>query len=456
MKQKLMNVLDHLIIFGKSKNKLGKIYHINLEKGNNRLSLFKFLKYSIIVFVVLIVLSYMGNFLYVLPVVFIFYLILVAGYAYTSIRLFLWGNRRPIELELMKMIVSNHFYEERNDKLLDSLNLAYMEDNDLVYVYAALDGGRYQRVATDLENNLQSALNLPLFEKRQELQVVMYVFRKKPIERITVDDSASTNENDMEVSIYDDIKINLNSAISMIISGNTGSGKSYTSYYWLYSLLQRNCDVRIFDFKQSDLFKLCELSDYPKDKYGSTIAAAFSLVKAIETELSERQRAYTGSNVFNRTLNEINPTEYRPVVLIIDEWASLILSMNKKEKTDFIEAISRIAMLGRSLNISVTIVTQRPSAETIDPTIRQNLVNKIWLGPLDNQTVQMMFNCGLNEMPEQTFEGKGTGYIYIDGLAIRPFQSPQFASPDIDKVLIPLMSKVSKLENSNKELLFNE
>jgi S-DNA-T family DNA segregation ATPase FtsK/SpoIIIE len=64
-------------------------------------------------------------------------------------------------------------------------------------------------------------------------------------------------------------------------------------------------------------------------------------------------------------------------VVVIDEFADLILSLNKGEREVFEKQVNRLAATGRAAGIHLVIATQRPTTDIITGTIKANITARV-------------------------------------------------------------------------------
>ena len=76
--------------------------------------------------------------------------------------------------------------------------------------------------------------------------------------------------------------------------------------------------------------------------------------------------------------NRRNPEHRLPwLVVVIDEFADIILSLDKKERSQFEKQINRLAATGRAVGIHLILATQRPTTDVITGTIKANIPARV-------------------------------------------------------------------------------
>ena len=76
---------------------------------------------------------------------------------------------RPFEPTLRNFIYQNDLYEEKNGHLLSELRMAYIENSDVLRVIVEKNGDRYQKVANQLGESLESKLSMQLHETNETI-----------------------------------------------------------------------------------------------------------------------------------------------------------------------------------------------------------------------------------------------------------------------------------------------
>lgn len=209
------------------------------------------------------------------------------------------------------------------------------------------------------------------------------------------------------------ISINLDMATHChaLITGSSGSGKSYALLYLLGTLLQSEPNIIVYfcDFKNSDDFRF--LKDYRYYYSGNN--------------------CYKGIMDYYNAFSEsrINDTANTRYILIFDEYPAFVnylQAKDKQEKTkysnDVLSAIAEILMLGRGIGFGVWIITQRPDANLFSNGARDNFMIVISLGRLSKEQKGMIFSG--EDIPENIYE-KGEGLLLSDGHELKEVKFPK-------------------------------
>lgn len=195
----------------------------------------------------------------------------------------------------------------------------------------------------------------------------------------------------------------------LLLGGITGSGKSSVLYGLIYKFLGETPkeNVYICDGKNDDLSRVSKyMLELPN--VGNTNEEIADYIKDVE-EIMDRR--YAGKD-----------KKKYPILLVVDEFAGVRDSMDKKEFEPLNKAVRRIIMLGRAANVHLIMALQRPETSVLDGAIRDNFSIRVGMGNLPPENFKMIF--GVNKDASiLDVEGKGIGYISING-KMEQYESP--------------------------------
>jgi hypothetical protein len=177
------------------------------------------------------------------------------------------------------------------------------------------------------------------------------------------------------------VELNFSKPISphVLIAGGTGQGKTTTLDVIL------NGFMKYFSEKQLKLFmwdgKGTELLDYEgKAHVGAPISSdsnqAIELLNTAVREMDSRFARMRQSKIrdFKSWNAAVEKGDQLPWwVVVIDEYGALVTSADKSDKDEVEKALKRLAQMGRTAGIHLILSTQRPSADVVDPIIRDQL-----------------------------------------------------------------------------------
>lgn len=345
---------------------------------------------------------------------------------------------REYEGTLTNFIIENGLYEEESGKLIKQIDMSYTVFPRILSVYVTLHGDCYENVAEKLAEPLQSALGLE-FHKMQLVKgkenFVEYMFRLEPVERYTIGTTMSLEDPSTTIEVYDEFKLDLTKNCSTLIAGVSGTGKSYLAYYLITNFLSKRINgnppqLFLVDPKRSDLFILCRQTFTPNLRYGDSVADAFRILRNFKAELDSRQVEYSEKAAIGSTMLNLGA---EPALLVIDEYASLVAGMDKKQRAEFEDLLASVVQRGRQLSCFVWVLMQQPRADLISTNIRENLPTKICMGNPTAESSQMLF--GTRDVP--VVNGVGVGLYSFEGGKVQRFEAPKFEG-DFEKLIMPV------------------
>lgn len=200
-------------------------------------------------------------------------------------------------------------------------------------------------------------------------------------------------------------KIDLLTFPHWLVSGSTGSGKSFLVQLLIIQFIRKGFEVSVYDVKKSysAFEKYVEYSTDPEE--------ILTKLESVAEEMNKRQIDL--SDELRRNVRALAIDKgYKPKIIVIEEYIGLKTLLNKDQLKTFENLIKRIVVLARSVNIHLFIVAQSSSVDLIDASIKNNL-NKIFLGHLASNIAVSTFGNGV-EIPYFTEVCKGYGYIQLD------------------------------------------
>lgn len=202
----------------------------------------------------------------------------------------------------------------------------------------------------------------------------------------------------------------------LLLGGESGSGKSRVLYGLIYKFLGETTKDNLFicDGKGEELYNVSKYNlDLPN--VGRTKEEIFDYIKDVENLMDRR---------FEGTDSKTNP-----IFLVVDEFAALRISMDKKEFTEINDSLKRIILMGRSANVHLLMALQRAETSVIDGAIRDNFAIRIGMKNLSVENFKMVFGVSKDESILE--RDKGQGYISIDG-KMEQYESPWVVLPGDD------------------------
>lgn len=218
-------------------------------------------------------------------------------------------------------------------------------------------------------------------------------------------------ENTGKMDLYFDRKhvVNLNDHPHILLSGSSGSGKSYLANELVIQAIFKQYEVVILDIKRSyGLYK--EHAEY----YYET-DTILQKIRDIENEMSERMEKLQPELDKNPHVLAVD-IGYRPKLVVIEEYISLLSSMDKKQKEEMERIVKNISVLARQSNIHMLMVMQSAGTENINSTTRSNMT-KILMGRAQSNILNATFGNSGVDIPT-TQLNKGEGLIQLDRITV--------------------------------------
>lgn len=171
----------------------------------------------------------------------------------------------------------------------------------------------------------------------------------------------------------------------LLVAGSTGSGKSVCLNALILSLIYRTSpeDLR-FILVDPKRVEFAIFNNLPHLLMPKAITEPKKALNALDWLVNEMERRYTlFQECYVKNISEYNAQpeviskkiDKLPfIVLIVDEFADLVLTTNRKELE---EKIMRLTQKARAAGIHVILATQRPNAEIITGSIKINLPSRI-------------------------------------------------------------------------------
>lgn len=186
------------------------------------------------------------------------------------------------------------------------------------------------------------------------------------------------------------------SAVShLLLSGQTGSGKTYGLLYLLLSYKTKKADVSVCDPKMSDLADLSK-------KLGCRSATSkddiIEEVKETFLELERRKKKRIEENWAISSVATENGLSLK--ILMIDEFASLQLKLDKKELSELLNYLYQIILEGRALGVFVVLGMQQANATVLPTALREQFSSIFVLGNSGDQTKNVAFQEKAQKIPE--------------------------------------------------------
>lgn len=284
-------------------------------------------------------------------------------------------------------------------------------------------------------------ISLSNLKIRAVIERYLYSFSTALPERYIVEDYYITQNNAEVIILFEDIKnfkyeeysikeykdkieamntldlyfdrkhiVNVNDYPHFLISGSSGSGKSYFANELVIQAIIKKWQVVICDLKRSyGLYK--DFTDYVYE-----IGSILEKLLSVEREMSQRMEKLQPELDKNPRALAVD-IGYKPMLVVIEEYISLQASLDKKQKEELERVVKNISVLARQSNIHLMIVLQSAGTENIQSTTRSNLT-KVLLGNAQSNILNATFGNGVDIPNAHTKMNKGEGLIQLDKITI--------------------------------------
>ena len=229
------------------------------------------------------------------------------------------------------------------------------------------------------------------------------------------------------------IQSNLYNMPHLLISGQTGSGKSVFLHNCIVSLMiNNNVCLRLIDLKRVELSIYNGINKLVSD----CITDYQEAEKILRYEVQEMQARYTLMEKYKVNHFSMLPEKRRllPRVIIIDELADLML--NKETRKSVENSIVRIAQLGRAAGIHLILATQRPDRNVITGLIKANIPCKIAFTVANRYDASVIGIQGAERLT-----GKGDALFLESGKEVKRIQSFFISPEDLHRLILEVKKK---------------
>ena len=186
----------------------------------------------------------------------------------------------------------------------------------------------------------------------------------------------------------------INSFAHLLLTGQTGSGKTYGLLYLLLFYKMKNADVSVCDPKLSDL---ADLSKKIGCRSATSQEEIMEEVRQTFLEMERRKQKRQQENWEISTTATQNGLDLK--ILMIDEFASLQLKLDKKELSDLLNYLYQIILEGRALGVFVILGLQQANATVLPTALREQFSSIFVLGNSGEQTKNVAFQERAQKIP---------------------------------------------------------
>lgn len=249
-------------------------------------------------------------------------------------------------------------------------------------------------------------------QNNAEVAIIFEDIKNFKCEEYSISEYKALVESMNALELYFDRKhiVNVNDYPHFLISGSSGSGKSYFANELVIQAIIKKWQVVICDLKRSyGLYR--DFTDYVYE-----IEGILDKLRSVEREMSERMEKLQPELDKNPRALAVD-IGYKPMLVVIEEYISLQASLDKKQKEELERVVKNISVLARQSNIHLMIVLQSAGTENIQSTTRSNLT-KVLLGNAQSNILNATFGNGVDIQNVHTKMNKGEGLIQLDRITV--------------------------------------
>lgn len=313
-------------------------------------------------------------------------------------------------LYLSHCIIENGRKVERIDYYPRIWYSKQIEDN-VFCIKIRMDGTIKAEKFREYEQQLSDLFSTICTNRIEERGYLTYCFELKKQEQIVINTCADIpNIGEHEILLSKDIIWDWKKCPHLLLSGNTGSGKTQLAQYIVSCLVSQGVRVIYCDPKNDDDMRLF-MNNHSDVKY---ITKEKEIAKAVrETEEEVRLRERDLQNI------GIDEAEFNPVFLIFDELIAFAKVSEKKTYEETSRRLGTIVVTGRSKRIYAGVIMQRCDVSFIEGAIRDNLGCRIAMGQMTDTAYKMTFGSEFANIKNHRHE-IGSGLIYRQGVDTVP------------------------------------
>ncbi len=187
----------------------------------------------------------------------------------------------------------------------------------------------------------------------------------------------------------------INAFAHLLLTGQTGAGKTYGLLYLLLCYKMKNADVSVCDPKLSDL---ADLSKKLGCRSATSKEEIIEEIKETFLELERRKKKRIEEGWAISSVATDNGLSLK--ILIIDEFASLQIKLDKKELAELLNYLYQIILEGRALGVFVVLGLQQANATVLPTALREQFSSIFVLGNSGEQTKNVAFQEKAQKIPE--------------------------------------------------------
>lgn len=273
-----------------------------------------------------------------------------------------------------------------------------------------LDGSAIAMRYRKLEQALADMFCTVCTDIVEERGYITYCFELQQQEQTRIESEKDIPPaNEYEIAFSESMIWNWKKTPHLLLTGNTGSGKTQLAQYIIACLIRQGIRVIYCDPKNDD-----DMRCFLEDKSVTYVTKENEIAKVVrETEEEVRLR--------EQDLKEIGieEAEFNPMFLFFDELIAFSKIADKKTYEETAKRLSTIVVTGRSKRVYAGLILQRPDTSFVEGAIRDNLSCKICMGQMSETAYKMSFGSDFSDIKNYR-KDIGSGLIYRQGIDTKP------------------------------------
>ncbi|WP_349535436.1 cell division protein FtsK [Leuconostoc citreum] len=346
---------------------------------------------------------------------------------------------RSIEIRqlISMLVVSKGFFDTDSDDVgeylayFPKLKVKFLFKTGQIILQEPVDGHKYmERFAKgEFDNTLEIALLADRQTTEFSKNKMLSTFAFEPIKFRRQLTELVPKKGLIQISKGIDWKYD--TFYNGLISGNVGTGKSYTMFAIIGQLLRVTKNVHIIDPKRSDLASLKYVDELANNVYSTQSEINRAVINYYQY-MMKRAEAMEEKKSQGK-IGTYKDFGFEPAFLVFDEFGAYRemnerLAYDDPEKANFDTAMSNlneIAMLGRELGFYIIIGMQRPDAGSLPMAVRNQLNMRINMGVPTPEIEKMVFQDNEKQLRPLSSHLKGWGFIQMGTGQVRSFFAPE-------------------------------
>ena len=346
---------------------------------------------------------------------------------------------KTVELRQMisLLVVSKGFFDTASDDngtfiaYFPKLKLKVLHKTGQLILQEPVDGQKYMESFS--KNEFDNVVETALLADRQTTEFsknkMISTFAFDPIKFRRQLKELKPKKGSLQISKGIDWKYD--TFYNALLSGNVGTGKSYTMFAIIGQLLQVTKFVYIIDPKRSDLAGLKHVPEL-KNNVFSVASEINQAVIDFYIKMMARAEKIEAIKASGQ-VGTYKDFGFTPYFLVFDEFGAYYemndrLAYDDPTKASYETAMSNlreIAMLGRELGFYILIGMQRPDAGSLPMAVRNQLNMRINMGVPTPEIEKMVFPDNEKQLRPLSSHLKGWGFIKIGDSQVRSFFAPE-------------------------------